>query len=183
MNILTGMIIENVLKHSAQDDDSMMFSYREAHKDAIEDAKRIFQNLDSNVDGTIGLDEFHAGMHHTNVKALMNTIDLQVKDAEWFFKVLLDISQTDTVDIGHFVSACMKMKGAATSVDLQCLSIQTQMIHQKVQTVLNHLALFPTKPQGTRMIHQKVQTVLNHLALPPTKPQGTLTGAKSIITL
>lgn len=141
MNILTGMIVENVVKQSEDDDDALMFQYRQQHRGAISDAQRIFEKLDADGDGLIGIDEFHAGIRSDVVRALMQSIDLEVKDAEWFFKVLLSISDTDSVDIGHFVSACLKMKGTATAVDLQFLSYEIHQIRSNLLAICKQMAL------------------------------------------
>ena len=46
--------------------------------------------------------------------------------------VLLEISDSDHVDIDSFVDACLKMKGVATGLDMQYLMFETGVIHKKI---------------------------------------------------
>jgi len=48
-----------------------------------------------------------------------------------FFHMLANISNSDEVDIDTFVEGCMRMKGSATSIDMQSLVYETKLIHHE----------------------------------------------------
>jgi len=132
MNILTGMIVDSVVKASGSDDETLKLEYRHAQEGAARGMKRVFQAIDCDGNGHINLDEFYVGVQAEDVQALMNAIQIDVKDAERFFKLVLAATDSDEVDIDTFVLACMKIKGSASSLDLQSLMFETGVIHKKL---------------------------------------------------
>jgi len=135
MNILTGMIVENVVKLADKGDDSLMIMFRQKQIDVMNDAQHVFRKIDTDGSGTINMEEFQEGMLSDQVLVLMNSLDLEVRDAEWFFKMLLQISDTGEVDSDSFVDTCIKMKGTAKSIDLQCLAYETKLIRRSLRDV------------------------------------------------
>ena len=47
---------------------------------------------------------------------------------ETFFKMLVEIQGAETVDASTFANACVRMKGAATSIDLQTVMFNTHLM-------------------------------------------------------
>jgi len=64
---------------------------------------------------------------------------LDIRDAETFFKMLANIAGPNRVDANAFVEGCMRMKGGATSVDLACLSFQTDLLHHEFKNLSRHI--------------------------------------------
>jgi len=70
------------------------------------------------------------------VQALMSTIGLDVRDAELFFRMLHGCSPGETVNIKLFVEGCLKIRGNASSIDVQCLSCEVRVIRQMIAELL-----------------------------------------------
>jgi len=67
-------------------------------------------------------------MNNGKLKYFLASLGLDIRDAERFFELLEDNSSE--IDIGFFVDACMKLKGAATSIDLQGLASKTVQLQR-----------------------------------------------------
>merc|ERR1712060_836182 len=58
---------------------------------------------------------------------------LDINDTETFFKMLASCTGSDEVDIDTFVRGCMKMKGQASSIDVQMLLYECKHIRRAQQ--------------------------------------------------
>lgn len=158
MNILTGMMVESVVQASGSDAETVKLEYHRAQGKAALGMRRVFRALDTDGSGDIGLDEFYAGVQTERVQALLSSIEIDVKDAERFFKLLLEITGSHMVDIDSFLAACMKMKGHASSLDLQFLMFEIGVIHKQVADVydkLDHVVRTPALPPWSRQASPK----------------------------
>jgi hypothetical protein len=132
MNIQTGLIVESVATAASHDDTLAESEFKRKRTAAMQGVKRVFKALDSDGNGTIGVDEFFEGIRDEKVHVLLQQADLDVKNAEFFFSSLLEATEDTCGDIDSFVNGCMKMKGAATSIDLQLLHIEVRVMMKKL---------------------------------------------------
>jgi len=151
MNIMTGMIVEHALKMSQSDDETLMLVYRQQQAMLADEIRRLFRQIDVENTGNITLEQFQAAMEDEAVEALMDSIDLACSDATWFFKMLMEVEHKEdgAVDIDHFTEAVMKLKGAASSLDLQIVSYEVRIIRRSLQSLCTQLDIETTKG-GTR---------------------------------
>lgn len=140
MNILTGMIVDNIVKIGDRDEETLLLEFRRARNESVDDVMKLFRRLDTDDSGTITFEEFQEGVRSEQVAALMAAIELDIKDAELFFDMLLSAAPQGDVRIESFVEGCLKMKGMATSIDIQCLSFETRLIHQNMLKLHEDLA-------------------------------------------
>lgn len=146
MNILTGMIVEHVVEMSRGDDDCLMLEYRRKNALVTNELKKIFSSIHSASNGAITGDEFMESMKDEGVQALLADVGLEIHDAHWFFKMLLSLSDSDSVDIQHFVEACMKLKGKATSLDVQCIIFELRVVRKKISNLQRYISEGSTEP-------------------------------------
>jgi len=108
----------------------------EQRKKDLEDAaslRQVFRYIDADGSGTLTADEFHDCIQDERVKSHLAVLGLSINDAEQFFRMLTDIGCTTSVDLDFFVDACLKMKGVASSIDLQTMVYETRVIHQSLE--------------------------------------------------
>lgn len=72
--------------------------------------------------------------------ALLDSLDLQPKDAEQFFNMMTNIGGTDSVPGVDFMNTITKVKGGAMSMDLQCLAYETRLVRLTVDSLAEVLA-------------------------------------------
>lgn len=123
MNILTGLFVESAMKLAQPDHDSRALEVCRAENAQHRQLMRLCEELDKDGSGTLTKQEFSKNMNNGKLKYFLATLGLDIRDAERFFELLEDNSSE--IDIGLFVDACMKLKGAATSIDLQGLALKT----------------------------------------------------------
>merc|ERR1711879_133637 len=56
---------------------------------------------------------------------------LSLKDAEMFFTLMKAVTGEGEVDIALFVAGCMRMRGAASSMDLHAMSFELKVMHTR----------------------------------------------------
>ena len=61
----------------------------------------------------------------------MQTRGIDIKNAETFFKMLVELQGEPTIDAITFANACVRMKGAATSIDLQTVMFTTHLMNKE----------------------------------------------------
>merc|ERR1719220_750885 len=89
----------------------------EKKDDYIKRLQVFFTDMDENSDGLISLDEFVRHVDHPEVIAFANALEIDALDAKLFFQVLSDNGKRN-IDLETFVVGCIKLKGAAKSMDL-----------------------------------------------------------------
>merc|ERR1719341_2193035 len=107
------------------DEDARTLAFRRKKKSMYDEVSRLFYKLDGDNKGGLNLQEFMKGLHNHDVRAMMESLDLNVKDAETFFHMMLSTSEDDYVTIDRFVDACMHVQGTAANIDVQCLLWET----------------------------------------------------------
>jgi len=133
MNILTGLFVENAMKLARPDQDMRALQACRSEMSQQLQLMRLCEELDSDSSGTLTKEEFSRHMNNGKLKYFLAALGLDIKDAERFFEILDD--NNSEIDIGLFVDACMKLKGAASSIDLQDLMLKTQQL-ERLQTVI-----------------------------------------------
>jgi len=124
------MIVENVVSLGARDEENLLLEFRRTRNAALEDAEQLFKRIDQDGSGDITLEEFQENSRSDEVQALMNSVNLDVRDAELFFRMLVACNHEDSVNVKTFTEGVLKIRGAATSIDLQCLAFEVRIIRQ-----------------------------------------------------
>eukprot|EP00404_Azadinium_spinosum_P012229 CAMPEP_0180528326 /NCGR_PEP_ID=MMETSP1036_2-20121128/60728_1 /TAXON_ID=632150 /ORGANISM="Azadinium spinosum, Strain 3D9" /LENGTH=148 /DNA_ID=CAMNT_0022541857 /DNA_START=26 /DNA_END=472 /DNA_ORIENTATION=+ len=112
-------------------------------KNMIEVSKELrkeCERMDSDGSGTITMDEFSLHLNDERLRAKMDLLGLNVQDAEMFFKLLAHISDGEEVVISDFVHGCCKLRGLATRIDLQTLSVESKKAYHQQRRFERKLA-------------------------------------------
>merc|ERR1712100_863611 len=96
-------------------------------KSFVDKLTNLFKELDSTNDGSISLQELEAHLQSDHMQALLQTFEIENADAWTFFK-LLDADGGGCVDLEEFVSGCIRLKGAARSIDIAQLMYHNKWI-------------------------------------------------------
>jgi len=145
LNVITGVFAEKAMSLALPTVDELM--ERRTEKE-MRDAKELVGLLHS-VSRATGSDDscslnsksFEHFLHHPDVVKFLEVRGLKPSSACRFFTLLLEIHQTDTLDFGTFVSACVKLDGHASSIDLNVLSAELKSMQLKQ----SHLSQFLTQ--------------------------------------
>eukprot|EP00929_Paragymnodinium_shiwhaense_P012406 TRINITY_DN11957_c0_g1_i1.p1 TRINITY_DN11957_c0_g1~~TRINITY_DN11957_c0_g1_i1.p1 ORF type:complete len:720 (-),score=130.69 TRINITY_DN11957_c0_g1_i1:314-2356(-) len=131
-NIVTSIFIERTMEYAKPDIEGLMLIKR--RKD-IEDAKhlmKLVQMFTENGSRTISLTSFEEFMTKEHFRRYFDVRGIDVKDASMFFHMLCaaaDVEDSTEVDVETFIGGCLRLKGIASSIDVQTLSFEGKVAH------------------------------------------------------
>jgi hypothetical protein len=126
-NIITSVFVEKVLKLAQPDMDTLMMEQRRKDDEDAKVLRELFRKLDVDCSGTISAAEFERCIREKEVENFMVGRGIDIKDAKTFFTMLSEsMDKENEVDIGTVVGSCLRIKGVATSIDLQMLRYEAR---------------------------------------------------------
>jgi voltage-gated sodium channel len=137
MNILTGIFVENAMKHAEPDKDSR---YLDMLRQQTHEVKALFalcKEIDVDNSGTISMTEVTRMLHEEDSSFRKHFFEMGLRplEIECFFEMMTAAGSGDAVELGHFVHGITKMRGQATSIDLQRLLYQVKVMHTQVDAI------------------------------------------------
>merc|ERR1711976_769173 len=78
--------------------------------------------------GKLSREELQILLSKPRIRAYFDVCGIDFKDSDFFFKLLTtaqDDIEDDCIDVDQFITSCMRLKGFATSIDLQTLRFET----------------------------------------------------------
>jgi hypothetical protein len=129
MNILTALFVENASKLAQPDRDAIVMAQRENLKKEVAELKRITSQVDKDSSGNITEEEFdnHMNSKGSALRSYLEFKGVDRKDAKTFFQMLSYQSHDGKVHVESFIIGAMKIKGAASSLDIQAVSCLVRM--------------------------------------------------------
>lgn len=139
MNILTGMVVEHVEGIADLDEQSILLEHRRKHTKAADQVTHLFRTLNKDSSGFISVVQAQEVLQHHEVVALMASMDLDVKDANMFCEMLISNSAGGKMKFDSFIQGVVRLKGYASSIDLQCALYQIRLLGESVHRIRSFL--------------------------------------------
>ncbi|CAE7596523.1 SCN2A [Symbiodinium pilosum] len=133
-NIITSTFVEKALKLAQPDIDLLVMEQQlQDYEDTQMLAQLFAHMLHTDEDGLqrVGLEEFRHLVENSEFRSYLQTRGIDIKNAETFFKMLVELHGEPTIDAITFANACVRMKGAATSIDLQTVMYTTHLMNKE----------------------------------------------------
>eukprot|EP00929_Paragymnodinium_shiwhaense_P008816 TRINITY_DN112791_c0_g1_i1.p1 TRINITY_DN112791_c0_g1~~TRINITY_DN112791_c0_g1_i1.p1 ORF type:complete len:601 (-),score=91.63 TRINITY_DN112791_c0_g1_i1:269-2005(-) len=130
-NIVASVFIENTMKMALPDREEELL---EKHRQDVQDAKKLMQictSADTDESGRVSISEFQRFMDDRRFRDFLELRGLDIKDTSMFFNMMTTSTGCSDVHLDSFVASCLKVRGTATSIDLQALAFETRCMHQK----------------------------------------------------
>lgn len=121
MNIVTGIFVDSATLVSFKDQDMVVQFEMEKRKRCAEKLKQWFRDSQKNI---LSWEDLSDALRHEKVNTYFAALELEVAQAKKMYE-LLDVEDSNEVDIETFVDGCMRLRGAARSVDLAMLVYQS----------------------------------------------------------
>jgi len=125
LNVVTSVFVDNAHQVSQRDRDIVTQHEIQRHLDYAKDIRHFFMEADKDNSGMLSWEEFHEHLQDPKVQAYFATLQLDVAQAHALF-LLLDVDETNEVDIDEFVGGCMRLKGDAKSIDVNMLLYENE---------------------------------------------------------
>mmetsp|Transcript_77163 Transcript_77163/g.223992 ORF Transcript_77163/g.223992 Transcript_77163/m.223992 type:complete len:171 (+) Transcript_77163:1610-2122(+) len=93
---------------------------------------KLFAEIDIDRTQKFSLREFRDLMNHPKLRTYLQLRGIDIKDSEAFYNMLRCIvGDVSSVDAETLVNVCLRMRGFATSIDVQTLSFETKLLGRK----------------------------------------------------
>lgn len=135
-NVLTGIIVENIEKLARKEDEDMVLEFHKSQNSLAGKVKKLYKKFNTGQTGLMNFQEFSARLEEPIVQAYFKDIDVEARHAELFFRTLVDLNGGADVDIDTFLTGCERLRGFATSIDIQCLVGQMRHAHHQQRRIM-----------------------------------------------
>lgn len=133
-NIVTSTFVEKALKLAQPDIDLLVVEQQLRDFEDTQMLAQLFADMlqtDEEGEHKVGLKEFQNLLETYQFRSYLQTRGIDIKNAETFFKMLVELQGEPTIDAITFANACVRMKGAATSIDLQTVMFTTHLMNKE----------------------------------------------------
>lgn len=114
LNVLTGVFLESATEFL--DKDLVIQAQMMRADQFVSEMNNFFKEFDTDDVGQISWSQFEACMDNEEVLAYLASHQLEIQDAYTLFQ-LLDRDGQQHIDINKFIQGCLRLKGAARSID------------------------------------------------------------------
>jgi hypothetical protein len=128
-NVVTSLFIEKAMSAAQPDLSHLMYEQQMSDLKYAEDLMEMTKELDTDNSGTISFREFINYFQNEKYRSFFLARGIEIKDAQKFFQILSGIAGTDEVECEAFVQGCMRMKGLASSLDVQTIRFECRLLH------------------------------------------------------
>merc|ERR1712156_127514 len=117
----------------------MVLEKGQAEMAAAQELREFAKELDVNKSGSLSRHELHLLANNRRVRHHFELLEIEVGDVDMFYDMMCAIVGSNELDIDLFVASCMKMKGNASSADLQAVLFQTRMLQSQIAELTRHV--------------------------------------------
>jgi len=121
INIITGIFVDNAMQSLSPNREQMAIKLEEEEQGFADELKKLCIAVDADHSGFLTKEQFEDGIDKGRIPLLLHLLGLDQDHVQNFFDVLCASSDDNQVDIESFVRGCMRLKGPATSFDVQIL--------------------------------------------------------------
>lgn len=132
INVMTSVFCEKAMRLAKPETSELIARRQEQEvQDAQEMILLLGRVMEDNGSRQITRESFDDFIGHPEVELYFKCRGLRGSSAHRFFKLLCEVNETNKVDFATFISACVKLDGYASSIDMHCLNIrQLHGLHQ-----------------------------------------------------
>lgn len=134
LNVVTAVFVNTAMQRSQNDRELVVSQEMEGKSELINIIQQVFVELDKDGNGCLRLEEFEAHIEDETIMAYLRSREIDIGQVRTLF-ALLDVDRTGDVDMDEFVQGIIRLKGAATSMDLAVLTYKVEWILHNVMAL------------------------------------------------
>lgn len=134
IRVITAIFLKDTLDAATSDNDMMVSERLKKQQMYIERLKDLFCAADQSGDGFISRDELDEILNIQEVRAYLQTLDLEVHEGEVLFDLLDDGDGLISWD--EFIQGLLRFKGQARSVDLMMLKAECMKVREDMKELI-----------------------------------------------
>eukprot|EP00929_Paragymnodinium_shiwhaense_P059629 TRINITY_DN29855_c0_g1_i2.p1 TRINITY_DN29855_c0_g1~~TRINITY_DN29855_c0_g1_i2.p1 ORF type:complete len:630 (-),score=101.30 TRINITY_DN29855_c0_g1_i2:127-2016(-) len=131
-NIVTSLFIERTMECAKPDLEDLMLQKRRKDQDDAKKLVALCDMIDDDGSRSISRQELEAFMDNEEFRQCFEVRGIDIKDATLFFHTLqaaAGLTEDSAVDIETFIGGCLRLKGLASSIDVQTLAFEAKVMH------------------------------------------------------
>jgi len=135
INLISSMFVDKASKSGQpEDDEGLQEKLAEERKDKAQ-LRRLIESMDTDQSGMISMSKLEEGLKKQKIKELFEIQNLKIADAKLFFRTISTQCPFEGIPIEAFVEGAMKVRGFASSLDVQAMKMQLAMLTDLVRAV------------------------------------------------
>lgn len=138
LNVLTGVFVDSANQISKFDDDLFVQTKMRETESLTNQIEALFRDIDVDGSGILTWEEVREHLEDPRVQAYFGEVGIDFVEAEGLFQ-LLDTDGSGQVPIEEFVLGCMRLKGAAKSIDVATCMYENKKAAHQLRESFEHL--------------------------------------------
>merc|ERR1712187_110988 len=155
MNIVTGVFVDGAIQRSSQERDLRLEKERAQKEMYVSMLLDLLEEIDAECKGVITREELQEAFKLERVQHYFSVLDIDIADSNYLFD-MLDLDNSNEVDMEEFVTGCLRLKGNAKSIDIHTLMFEIKQSMSKFDNILNDSL---NGPASTKLKKKKVKRV------------------------
>lgn len=130
LNVLTGVFVQRAEEIAHVDHDLVIQEETAKKNTYLKQIQNLFTEVDTDGSGTVSWEELKTNLLDERVLTYFSLLQIDIAEAKGLFQ-LLDVDASGSVGIDEFVMGCMRLKGAARSIDLAHMLYENKRMSMK----------------------------------------------------
>lgn len=147
-NIVTSIFVDKAMKLAKPDHEDLFVQRQQEEAQMAQMLRDLFHEVDSDASGVISIDELREASLDGRVLHKFEMLGITVRDVHTFFSTLTAMAHSEAIGVETFVDGCLKMKGPASSLDVQAIGCQVQDVLTDVRKLKRRSAETPVGSAG-----------------------------------
>jgi len=135
LNVLIGVFVQSTSAIAELDRDFVIREEMERKQSVMNQMRDLFKQVDDDNSGTVTWNELKASLNNPAVQGYFSLVQIEPEEAEGLFK-LLDVDESGEVGIEEFILGCMRLKGAAKSLDMATLMYDNKRMYATLKKLV-----------------------------------------------
>jgi len=160
LNILVGIFVQKSNELFHLDQELVMNEEMNQKSSYLNQIQELFKKIDTDLSNTLTWEELIANLQDERVMTYFALLQIDVSEAKGLFQ-LLDVNESGEVGIDEFIMGCMRLKGAAKSIDMATMMYENKKTAMKfnhhfsqtnklLMEIMTMMSNGPTNPTQSR---------------------------------
>jgi len=128
LNVLIGVFVQSTSAIADLDRDFVIQEEMNRNQSVMNKMKDLFVSVDTDGSGTVTWPELNSKLDDPVVQGYFSLVQIDIQEAEGLFH-LLDVDESGEVGVEEFIMGCMRLKGAAKSIDMATMLYENKRLH------------------------------------------------------
>jgi len=138
MNTLTSLFIDISVQTAAKDERAILAEHIKQKEEYMIKLAAVFDVMDGDGSGAVTYDELSKHLRNPRLRSFAESLEIDVSDVQELFAILSN-SGEKLLTLDNFVTGCIKIHGAAKSIDVLDISIRQRKLHEEQIRMNGHV--------------------------------------------